>query len=195
MSTTKVEKIIAKGIDFLGQLLPLKTYLYFPLLSSALIWAIRRTEEWKNRILSFQVWLDPAALGTKPDAFVLDFFNGSAELRQAYYREIRDRDIEVLRSAFGKLYPVLGLEDPFLQAIFRPELASGDFRSLVREFEPRLAKAKVEIDAAPEKSRLLEGLKTLAGEILSLDIHLVSEPEIQKMILRELRKRTVKARG
>lgn len=195
MSTTQIEKIIAKGIAFLGQLLPLKTYLYFPLLSSALIWAVRRTAEWKERILSFQVWLDPGAVETKPDAFILDFFEGSARLQEAYTREIRDKDLKNLRSAFERLYPVLGLQDPFLQAIFRPELARGDFRTIVREFQPRLAKAKADIDASAEKSRLLEGLKTLAGEILSLDLHLLSEPEIQKIILREVRKKTEKTRG
>jgi hypothetical protein len=188
LNTKEIEKTVAKGIEFLGEFLPLKTYLYFPLLSSVLIWAIRRTAEWKERILSFEVWLDPDIVENKPDAFILDFFESRPKLGKSYAGEIQNGDMNVLRPAFKSLYPIVGLEDPFLQALFRPELEAGEFRTIARSFKEKTAKAKEDIDALEDKSRLIAGLKTLAEELLSLNIHLLSEPQVQKVIIREVKR-------
>jgi len=195
MNNKEIEKIVAKGIDFLGGFLPLKNYLYFPLLSSALIWAIRRPAEWKERILSFEVWLDPDIVEVKPDAFVLDFFESRPKLRKSYDKEIESKDMQILRPAFKSLYPIVGLEDPFLQALFKHELERGEFRAIVLTFEEKAAEAREDIDALEDRSRLIAGLKTLAEELLSLNLHLVSEAQVQKAIIRQLKKWMEKGNG
>jgi len=70
--------VLARGVEILDELLPLKSWLYFPLLYSACVWAVRRVFDYRERILAWQVWLDPEFVRTKPDGFVLDFFRGSA---------------------------------------------------------------------------------------------------------------------
>ena len=188
VKTKEIEKIVVRGIDFLGGFLPLKTYLFFPLLSSAFIWAIRRTAEWKERVLSFEVWLDPDIVETKPDAFILAFFMSQPKLRKSYAGEIQAGDMSVLRPAFKSLYPIVGLEDPFLRALFKPELENGDYQAIAGSFKEKTAKAKEDIDALPDTSRLVSGLKTLAEELLSLNLQLISEPQVQKVIIRLVKK-------
>ncbi len=195
MNTKEIEKIVAKGIDFLGGFVSLKNYLYFPILSSALIWAIRRTAEWKERILSFEVWLDPDIVEVKPDAFVLDFFESRRKLRKSYDKEIESKDMKILRPAFKSLYPIVGLEDPFLQALFKRELEKGKYRTIVRTFEEKAGEAREAIDALEDKSRLIAGLKTLAEELFSLSLHLISEAQVQKTIIRQIKKWMEKGNG
>jgi hypothetical protein len=191
----EIEKIVAQGIDFLGGFLPLKSYLYFPLLSSALIWAVRRTAQWKERILSFEVWLDPDIVEVKPDAFVLNFFESYPKLRKTYSTEIQNKDMSILRPAFKSLYLIMGLEDPFLQALFKPELEKGEYQTIVRAFDERTARARGDIDAIEEKSQLIAGLKTLAEELYSLNLHFLSEAQVRKIISQQIKKRLEKKNG
>jgi hypothetical protein len=57
-----VEDIVQDGIQFIAQFLPKATYLCFPLLSAAAVWAIKRGRSWKEKILSWNVWADPSAV-------------------------------------------------------------------------------------------------------------------------------------
>jgi len=84
-----------------------------------------------------QLWLEPDAIKTKPDAFILNFFENHNGLQKAYTKEIQEKDFKVLRPAFNALYPVIGLEDPFLQALFKPELDSQNYRKIAGEFKKR----------------------------------------------------------
>ena len=74
MADKPVEKVIKNAVKLLREIYPQSTYLYFPLLSTALVWAVRRPKEWEESIFSWQVWPDPDYIKAKPNDFVLDFF-------------------------------------------------------------------------------------------------------------------------
>ena len=188
MKKTTLEKIVEKGISFLSKIFPLKSYLHFPLLSAAVFWGIRRATEWKKEILSWQVYLDPERIEVKPPEFVLNFFKNHSSLSQIYETEIMSNDMKALTVAFNKLYPILGLEDPFLSALFYKELKSSDFKKIVKEFEEKVSRAEKDIEAFEGKSRLLEGLETVAEEAASLSIELMSKDEVQEVIANTIKK-------
>ncbi len=190
MMKTPLEKIVEKGISFLSKIIPLKSYLHFPLLSAALIWGIRRATAWKKEILSWKVYLDPERIEMKPDEYVLSFFKNHSSLNKIYETEIMSNDVKALRSAFNRLYPILGLDDPFLSALFYEELESRDFRKIVEEFEEKVSRAEKDIEAFDGKSRFIEGLETIAGEMAFLSIELMSEDKVQEVIANTIKKWT-----
>ena len=98
--------------------------------------------------------------------------------------------MKALREAFNRLYPILGLEDPFLFALFYEELKSREFRKIVEEFEEKVSRAEKDIEAFEGKSRLLEGLKTVAEEAASLSIDLMSEDKVQEAVANTIKKWT-----
>jgi len=128
MSKKDIEAVLARGVDLLDRFLPLKSWIYFPVLNAVCVWAVRRVFDYRERILAWQVWLDPEFVRTKPDEFVLDFFHGHAALRREYAAELDRGDLRVLRAAFPALYSVVGLGDAFLQALFKTELEAADYR-------------------------------------------------------------------
>ena len=195
MVKTPLEKIVEKGISFLSKIFPLKSYLHFPLLSAAVFWGIRRATAWKKEILSWQVYLDPERIEMKPDEYVLSFFRKHPALNKIYEDEMRKKDLETLREAFNRLYPILGLEDPFLSALFYEELESRDFRKIVKEFEEKVSRAEKDIEAFKGKSRLFEGLKTIAEEAASLSVELMSKDDVQEVVANTIKKRTKEGSG
>ena len=190
MKKTPLEKIVEKGISFLSKIFPLKSYLHFPLLSATIIWGIRRATAWKTEILSWKVYLDPERIEMKPDEYVLSFFKNHSSLNKIYETEIMSNDMKALRVAFNRLYPLLGLDDPFLSALFYEELESREFRKIVEEFEEKVSRAGKDIEAFGGKSRLLEGLKTIAEEAVSLSIDLMSEDKVQEAVANTIKKWT-----
>lgn len=177
-----VEKVIKNAIKLLREIYPQSTYLYFPLLSTALIWAVRRPKEWEESILSWQVWPDPDYIEAKPNDFVLEFFSSRPLLQNAYSEEIQHKDWKALRTAFIRLYPIFGLEDPFLSALFREEIEAKNFSKIVLEFDTRVEQAKRDIRALKEDHRLLAGLRAFAEELASLGTTFLVESEVQRSL-------------
>jgi hypothetical protein len=178
-----VEAALARGVEILDKLLPLKSWLYFPLLYAACVWAVRRVFDYRERILAWQVWLDPEFVRTKPDSFVLDFFRGHERLDREYAAEIAGGDLRVLRAAFSALYAVIGLEDAFLQALFKPEIDAADYRAIVVEFAARTARARDAIGPAAADPAFWAALERVGREAASLGLHLLKDDEVQDMII------------
>ncbi len=189
MEKSPVERAIEGGLSLVSRIFPLQTYLYIPLLQAAFLWAARRRKEWKEKIFSWKVWLDPQRLQDKPDEFVLDFFTAAPALNMAYRAEIESRNLSALREAFVRLYPLLGLEEPFLVALFAEELKATKYRMIVREFEERVGRASRDIEAIRDKSRLTAGLEAFGKEMASLHLDLLSRSKVQKAIADFVRKR------
>ncbi|MQY58428.1 MAG: hypothetical protein GH144_02295 [Clostridia bacterium] len=126
----------------------------------------------------------------KPDEYVLSFFKNHSSLNKIYETEIMSNDMKALREAFNRLYPILGLEDPFLFALFYEELESRDFRKIVEEFEEKVSRAGKDIEAFEGKSRFIEGLEAIAEEAASLSIELMSEDKVQKVVANTIKKWT-----
>jgi hypothetical protein len=183
MSKKDVEAALARGVDILAKFLPLKSWLLFPVLYSACVWAVRRVFDYEDRILAWQVWLDPEFVRTKPEGFILDFFASNAALGRAYADEIARGDLRVLRAAFPALYTVIGLEDAFLKALFKAELDAGDYRAIVVEFAARTARAREEIRPAAADPDFWKALQLIGMEAASLGLHLLRDEEVQDMIV------------
>jgi hypothetical protein len=182
MSKTTVESLIERVVSVLTEFFPRQKYLLFPFLSAALVWAVRRPEEWKERIFSWKVWPDPDYLPLKPDAFILEFFEQDADLSASFKKEIKNEDLEYLRDAFLRLYPLLGLEDPFLAALFREEIATKNFKMIVKEFDDRVKHAREDIAAVESRPRFIQALKTISVELAALGAELLSQTEVQKAL-------------
>ncbi len=182
MSKKGVEAALARGVEVLDRFFPLKSWLLFPVLYSACVWAVRRVFDYQERILAWQVWLDPEFIRTKPDGFILDFFAGHETLGREYADEIARGDIRVLRAAFSALYAVFGFEDAFLKALFKPEIDSGDLRAIVVEFAARTAKAREDIRPAAADPDFWKALQLVGMEAASLGLHLLKDEEVQDLI-------------
>jgi hypothetical protein len=192
MSKKDIESALARGVEILNEFLPLKSTLYFPILYAASVWALRRVFDYRERILSWQVWLDPDEVRTKPDEFILHFFVTHKALREAYAGEIAGRDMKALRAAFPALYPVCGLEDAFLKALFKKELEAGAYRKIAVEFESRAAKAREDIRPAEEDTRFWSALENLGAELAALGIHLLKDEDVEKAIINVIKKKNGK---
>jgi hypothetical protein len=188
MSRKDVEAALARGAEILDRFFPLKSWLVFPVLYSACVWAVRRVFDYRETILAWQVWLDPDFVRTKPDGFILDFFASNAALARAYADEIARDDLRALRTAFPALYPVFGLEDAFLKALFRTEIAASDFRTIVVEFAARTAKAHEAIAPAAADPDFWKALRLIGMEAASLGLHLLKDEEVQSMIVALVKK-------
>jgi hypothetical protein len=183
MSKKGVEAVLARGVEVLNEFLPLKSWLFFPILYSACVWAVRRVFDYHERILAWQVWLDPEFVRTKPDGFILDFFSKNGVLSVEYADEIARGDLRVLRTAFPALYCVIGLEDAFLKAVFKPEIEAADYRAIVVEFAARTAKAKDDIRPAAADPDFWKAIELIGMEAASLGLHLLKDEEVQNMIV------------
>jgi len=188
MGKKDVEAALGRGVDILNEFLPLKSWLYFPVLYSACVWAVRRVFDYQERILAWQVWLDPEFVRTKPDEFVLHFFSGHESLSKAYADEIGRRDLRVLRAAFPALYPIFGLEDAFLTALFKAEIEAADYRAIVVEFASRTGKARDDIQPAAANPDFWKALQLIGMEAASLGLHLLKDEDVQNMIIALVKK-------
>lgn len=194
MNKSSIEKIVENALRSVSQLFPQKNYLYFPLLSAAFIWAIRRKREWIKQILAWRVWPDPDFVKTKSDKFIIDFFMSNPDLRSAYSGEIENKNLISLRKAFDKLYPILSLEDPFLVALFNKELENNDYMKIVEEFEERVQRAREDIKNLGEKTKLMDGLRSFADEMVSLSGDLLSQTKIVRIIEEVVRNHIAKSK-
>ena len=189
MDKKRAEHVLDSGVKILADIMPLHTYLYFPLLYSICVWAVRRIFDLRERVFAWQVWLDPGLVETKPEAFVLNFFQGHVGIRQAYAAELEARDMTALNKAFKALYPVCGLEDAFLLALFKEELEAEDYRKIAAEFEERARRAIEDVKPASEVPEFWKGLQGFGMDMARIGIHVMSDAQVRKLILERIRKR------
>lgn len=189
MDKKRAEHVLDSGVKILADIMPLKTYLYFPLLYSICVWAVRRIFDLRERVFAWQVWLDPGMIETKPETFVLNFFQGHLGIREAYAAELAAKDMTALNTAFKALYPVCGLEDAFLLALFKEELEADDYRKIAAEFEGRARLAVDDVKPASEVPEFWRGLQGVGMDMARIGIHVMSDAQVRKLILERIRKR------
>jgi hypothetical protein len=192
MDKKRAEHVLDNGVKVLAEFLPMKTYLYFPVLYSICVWAVRRIFDLKERVLAWQVWLEPGMVESKPDAFILNFFERTEGVREAFAEEVRGKDMAALRKAFAGIYPVCGLEDAFLLALFQEDLEAGELRKIADEFGKRAALAIEDIKPAGSGQEFWRGMQSVGMEIASLGIHVMSDAQVRKIILDRIRKKVKK---
>jgi hypothetical protein len=189
MDKKRAEHVLDNGVKVLAEFLPLKTYLYFPVLYSICVWAVRRIFDLKERVLAWQVWLEPGMVESKPDVFILNFFERTEGVREAFADEVRAKDVATLRKAFAGLYPVCGLEDAFLLALFQEDLEAGDFKKIADEFGERAARAIEDIKPAGSGQEFWRGMQSVGMDMARLGIHVMSDAQVRKLILDRIRKK------
>jgi len=192
MDKKRAEHVLDNGVKVLAEFLPLKTYIYFPVLYSICVWAVRRIFDLKERVLAWQVWLEPGMVESKPDAFILNFFERTEGVREAFAEEVRGKDMAALRKSFAGLYPVCGLEDAFLLALFQEDLEAGEFRKIADEFGERAARAIEDIKPAGSGQEFWRGMQSVGMEMARLGIHVMSDAQVRKIILDRIRKKVKK---
>jgi len=156
MKPTSLEKQIENVASLLIKFFPKKTYLYFPLISAAINWAADQAKSWKKKIFSFQVWPDPGIIEEKPDKYVYSFFKGHPGLKEFYAEALEAGDYKKLRT--------------------------GDYETIVKEFNNRVIQAREDIKSLKRKPRLMNGLEDLAAAVVSLGAGMLSDKDIQEMI-------------
>lgn len=153
-----IEKVLKNAINVLEDVLPKKTYLYFPLLFSTLFWLVKRRKSWKEKVTAWKVWAEPGRIRIKPDAFVLFFFDFHEKLEAEFHQELEIKNMRALRKAFAALYPLIGLGDPFLCGLFHEELEGDNFREIIQVYSTRIHQAGEDLAPAKREKRVLEAL-------------------------------------
>ncbi|MCR4395649.1 MAG: hypothetical protein NUW07_02825 [Candidatus Saccharicenans sp.] len=182
MKEKKLLSFLRQAREILSDFFPAGSVALLPLLLASLTWAVNRRSEIKSRLLGLKVWLEPETLQNKPAEFILDFFAASPELKTAFASEINSQNLKALRPAFRALYPILGLQDPFLERLFSEELRNHDYRQVVAEFRPRLQQALEEIEAARVRNNFWRTLENLTEGFLSLGWRLLAEDDIREQL-------------
>lgn len=182
MAEPKIEKIVEGAVRLLEEILPENTTLYFPLLSATFTWIVRKEKEWKTKILEWQIWPDPDIVETKSDDFMLNFYSSHSELNEYFRTALEKKDYKKLRQNFSFLYPLFGLEDPFLTALFSDELKSGDYKKIISEFDARVKSAKKEIDQVKDPYELLSALESFVYGISSLGAEFLTQSRSRRAL-------------
>jgi len=182
MAEPKIEKIVEGAVRLLEEILPENTALYFPLLSATFTWIVRREKEWKQKILNWQIWPDPEIVKTKSNDFILTFYLDHPELHDRYRSHLDNKDYIKLRKDFCSLYPLIGLEDPFLTALFSKELKSQNYEKIVNEFDTRVNSAKKEIREIKNTDHLLNALEGFVMGISSLGTEFITQSRSRKAL-------------
>lgn len=179
----KLQKEVHQVIKLLDDLIPEKPYLYLPLISAVFFWGIKQCRDWKERVFSLKIWPAPGFVREKPDEFILDFYYRHPELAKEFKPELIAEKTDNLREYFNKLYPVVGLEDPFLCSLFKDELAAGNYRGLLAEYEKRIQTAQKDIQALDRNPALFRALENFYRYAGSLGSDVLSRPDVQKNII------------
>ncbi len=179
MEEKKLQDFLKQSAEILQDFFPTDTLALIPLLYSTLIWAVKRKGNLEAEVSGLRLWLEPEVVDNKPDEFILDFFEKQQALQEAFKAEIKSRDMKSLRPAFRALYPVVGLEEPFLQSLFSEELAREDFRLIADQFDWKLKQALEEIKAAEKKPELWKALKKIGESFMSLGWAWLSDDELR----------------
>ncbi|HOP60150.1 MAG TPA: hypothetical protein PKZ60_01905 [Candidatus Saccharicenans sp.] len=179
MEEKKLQAFLKQSAEILQDFFPADALALIPLLYSTLIWAVKRKGNLEAEVSGLRLWLEPEVVDNKPDEFILDFFEKQQALQEAFKAEIKSRDMKSLRPAFRALYPVVGLEEPFLQSLFSEELAREDFRLIADQFDWKLKQALEEIKAAEKKPELWKALKKIGESFMSLGWAWLSDDELR----------------
>ncbi|HHF42966.1 MAG: hypothetical protein DRJ11_06135 [Candidatus Aminicenantes bacterium] len=186
MALSKLDKAVNNALKILKEVLPDQTYLYLPLLSRALVWGLRRYFHRQAELMATPVWPWPARIKVKPDEFILDFFQTHSGLRREFATELKNKDLKSLREAFVYLYPLLGLNEPFLWGLFAPELGRQEYRLIIRTFQDRLDRARRDLASVSSRKKLISALKTFQEDITAMAIDLSGEAEVRRSLVKLL---------
>jgi len=182
MDEQKILSFFKKATDILKDFLPPGAAALAPLVYALSVWGLKKQASYRDKVDGLKVWLLPEILVNKPAEFVLNFFTAEEALKEAYKDEIARKDLIKLQQDFAVLYPLLGLQDPFLEALFWPEIEAGEFKKIVAEFKPRVEKALQEIKAAEDRTDFWPALGRIFSGLVELGWQALSESEVRSWL-------------
>ncbi|MBC7364607.1 MAG: hypothetical protein H5U07_08750 [Candidatus Aminicenantes bacterium] len=182
MDERKILNFFRQAAVILRDFLPPSASVIGPLVYALAVWGLKQQASYREKIDSLKVWLLPEILVHKPDDFILNFFASNEALKQAYQDEIAASDLKTLHQHFAVLYPLLGLQDPFLEALFWPEIECGNFKEIVAQYKPKVEKALQEIKAAEAREDFWPALGRIFSGLVELGWQALSEGEVRSWL-------------
>ncbi|MEW6456398.1 MAG: hypothetical protein AB1410_06790 [Acidobacteriota bacterium] len=189
MNLETIKKVLGFAVETIEFFIPEKKYLIFPLLISIIEDAIKKRERSGEIAFSLPVFINPDIVETKPDKFIMNFFTSNAELKNYYEPYVKNKDISFLRQRFNTLYPILGLNDPFLRALFKKEIEKNEFEKIFECYEERLKKAKEDTEPLRMDKDFRVMINKILKEIFNLGLSSLDKKEIRKILLEEIKKK------
>ncbi len=181
MDSRKFQGLVDEVLGVLGKIVNLKAFPFLPVIYSSLFYFVKRGEVYRNAVRAIPAGPRSRVVANKSKRFVDDF------LAQQAPSNLEVSDERARRRAFSRLYPVLGLRDPFLLALFRDEIDAGDLQTVVDEFDTRVREAIAEIPAPRSDPAFWRALDAFVRASAGLAINLAREREIQDLIIKRVK--------
>ncbi|MEW6363975.1 MAG: hypothetical protein AB1714_04985 [Acidobacteriota bacterium] len=180
MDSRKFQALVDEVLGVLGKIVNLKAFPFLPVIYSSIFYFVKRGEAYRNAVRAIPVGPRSRIVINKSKRFVDDF------LAQHAPSVLAGSDARGRRRAFSSLYPVLGLRDPFLLALFRDEVDSGDLQIVVDSFDTRVHEALAEIPAPRSDPAFWRALDAFVRASAGLALNLAREREIQDLIIKRV---------
>jgi hypothetical protein len=162
--------------------LSLKAFPFVPVIYSALFYFVEKGAAYRKAVLEMPTLPGPEPVANKPDEFINDFLAVHAPFALA------EPNLPARRLIFSRLYPILGLQDPFLTTLFREELDGGDLQTIVQSFDLRVSAAISSIPLPSSNPEFWKALDSFVETAAGLALNLVRGREVQDLILERVRR-------
>ncbi len=181
MDTKQFRSLVDELLAVIGKIVDVKAFPFLPVIYSSLFYFVEKGAAYRKAVLERPVGPATRRVTSKPQAFVDDFLKGNAAFA------LSEQDPSRRRWIFARLYPMIGLRDPFVSALFRVELDSGDLRKIVDDYDSRVAAAMAAIPFPRNEPRFWEALDSFVQTASGLTIDLARESKVQDLILARIR--------
>ena len=182
MDTKQFRSAVDELLGVIGRIVNLKAFPFLPVIYSSLFYFIERGAGYRKAVMALPAGPRSRRVTNKPDKFVKEFLACHAPFA------LVERDPQYQRRAFERLYPAVGLRDPFLLTLFREELDSGEMQSIVESFDAKVTAALAEIPSPQSKPDFWKALDSFVATTAGLATSLAREREVQDLILERVKK-------
>ena len=177
MDIKKFQSAVDELLGVVGRLVNLQAFPYLAIIYSSLFYFIKKGSAYRQAVRAMPAGPRSRRVSNKPMKFVDDFLQREAPFA------LKEPNPRLRRKIFARLYPVLGLRDPFLVSLFRDRLDHHDLQTLVDEFDTRLRAALDQIPAPRSSPNFWASLDSFVESAAGLTIDLAREREIQDLII------------
>lgn len=177
MDAKKFQKVLDEVLDALALVVNVRSFPFFPVLYASLFHFVRKGAAYRKAVRELPAGPRSRIVTNKSQRFIDDF------LRRNAAQFASEPDPKSRKRAFVRLYPLLGLRDPFLSTLFRDELAAGDHERIVAELDERVRAAVDAIPAPASSPTFWKAMDAFVQTSAGLAIELVRERDVQELIL------------
>lgn len=182
MEIKKFQSAVDELLAALGKVVNVKAFPYLPVIYSSLLYFLNKGSAYRKAVRAIPVGPRSRPVRNKSKQFIEAFLTAHAPFA-AQNGDERER-----RRVFVRLYPVVGLRDPFLAALFRDELDRGDTETIADEYDDRVRSALEQIPPARGEPRFWEAMDSFVETASGLVTDLARERQIQDLIIARVRR-------